>query len=270
MHRMDCRIVDDGIAAMMCSGELCDNVISQYLKLLKEEASKKGKHCEVLSTFTLGKLEREGAKSLECWFKKMRNLLECDLVVVPSMKVMTYYDSIWRSTDELFNKCRNILEASQATVDDVAIEWNSWNFFVAQDIPSQTSNDDCGNDMKEIRYTMAVELQQNSLLNQKGSVFFDGNDAITSECDVADVPPDEDLNISTPSNLSPVNSDLLLFTQGEALASEEIGCFVSDPHHVKCEKPSMDLSNQPYEELDASMENSLTITDKQSKFDVVT
>ncbi|XP_065893678.1 uncharacterized protein [Dysidea avara] len=261
MHRMDCRIVDDGIAAMMCSGELCDNVISQYLKLLKEEASKKGKHCEVLSTFTLGKLEREGAKSLECWFKK---------VVVPSMKVMTYYDSIWRSTDELFNKCRNILEASQATVDDVAIEWNSWNFFVAQDIPSQTSNDDCGNDMKEIRYTMAVELQQNSLLNQKGSVFFDGNDAITSECDVADVPPDEDLNISTPSNLSPVNSDLLLFTQGEALASEEIGCFVSDPHHVKCEKPSMDLSNQPYEELDASMENSLTITDKQSKFDVVT
>ena len=31
----------------------------------------------------------------------------------------------------------------------------------------------------------------------------------------------------------------------------------------------MDLSNQPYEELDASMENSLTITDKQSKFDVV-
>ena len=67
--------------------------------------------------------------------------------------------------------------------------------------------------MKEIRYTMAVELQQNSLLNQKGSVFFYGNDAITSECDVADVPPDEDLNISTPSNLSPVNSDLLLFTQ---------------------------------------------------------
>ncbi|XP_065912141.1 uncharacterized protein [Dysidea avara] len=203
----------------------------------------------------------------------MRNLLECDLVliplnvkachwalmvVVPSMKVMTYYDSIWRSADELFNKCRNILEASQATVDDVTIEWDSWNFFVAQ------------NDMKEIRYTTAVELQQNSLLNQKGSVFFDGNDAITSECDVTDVPPDEDLNISTPSNLSPVDSDLLLFTQGEALASEEIGCFVSNPHHIKCEKPSMDLSNQPYEELDASMENSLTITDKQSKFDVVT
>ena len=68
---------------------------------------------------------------------QMRNLLECDLVlvplnvkschwalmvcrnkqrvtvamlllqvVVPSMKVMTYYDSIWRSAGELFNKCR--------------------------------------------------------------------------------------------------------------------------------------------------------------------
>ena len=57
----------------------------------------KGKHCEVLSTFTLGKLEREGAKSLERWLKRyfyalftfiynvlqMRNLLECDLVLIP-------------------------------------------------------------------------------------------------------------------------------------------------------------------------------------------
>jgi len=41
----------------------------------------KGKHCEVLSTFTLEKLEREGVKSLERWFKKVFCfIVHCDLL----------------------------------------------------------------------------------------------------------------------------------------------------------------------------------------------
>jgi len=60
--------------------------------------------------------------------------------------------------------------------------------------------------MKEIRVTMTKELQQNSLLNQKGSVFYDGNDAIANDCVVADAPSgkDSDISRSTPPSLLPV------------------------------------------------------------------